>query len=312
MALTVLPNLITKGVQATFHDALANYPSFYAPHCTVLGSNTKVEPYAMAGFIPQPRLFLDERSIQTVRDFTFNVTNNEYELSLAIKRADIEDDQTGTIMMRIREAAEVWAQYKDYLFTQLIANGATSGYNGFDGTTFYADTHTAIGGSGTFDNNLGLDCASASVPTSAELATMIADAKAKMYKFNNDQGYPFNALALRQLRLVVPPTWESACAELKGASIYPSAAGTASRSNVFQNWFDYDVTPFLSGDTIAAFNAVGAVRKPFIYQQRTELEIQVLDSPDMLALHNALLILCRQRFVFAYGDPRRSIKMTIS
>lgn len=312
MALTVLPNLITKGVQATFHDALATYPSFYPAHCTVLNSNTKVEPYAMAGFMPQPRLFLDERSIQTVRDFTFNVTNNEYELSLAIKRSDIEDDQTGTMMMRVREAAEVWAQYKDYLFTQLIANGATSGYNGFDGTTFYADSHTAIGGSGTFDNNRALAITTDYIPTSSELLTIITDAKAAMYKFNNDQGYPFNAAAIRQLRLVIPPAWEQAAAELKGATVFPNFANTASRSNVYAQWFDYDVTPFFANETVGAVNAVGAVRKPFIYQQRTELEIEVLDDPASLAFHNALLILCRQRFVFAYGDPRRSCKVTVS
>jgi hypothetical protein len=73
-----------------------------------------------------------------------------------------------------------------------------------------------------------------------------------------------------------------------------------------------DVLDYLdsSNTTKAYVNAVGATRKPFILQQRTPLEVEILDDPASIALHNAVLVLCRERFVFAYGDPRRSIEVT--
>jgi len=297
-------NLTVKGAVAAFHERLAEIPTIWQNHCAQYGSTTSQEQYVFPGFIPKPRLFLDGRQIQGLRDFTYTITNNEYELSLAINRKHWEDDQVGLIASRMREVAEVWGTYKDFLFSELLVNGATAGNNGFDGATFYQSTRT-IGDSGTIDNTLTSNAAAAdNIPDKTEFIADLKLAKTQMRDFNDDTGRPFNTLAVGDLRVVVPADYESAAFEALNAQFISQT------DNVFAGMAQLDVLDYLTADNKMYINAVGAERKPFVYQERTPLEVIVLDSPDMIALHDAVLVLTRQRFVFGYGDPRRSIEHT--
>lgn len=295
--------LIVKGAQAAFHQTLDAIPSVWQDHCAIYQSDTAVEPHAFPGFIPRPREFLSGRQIQGLRDFTYNVTNNEYELSIAIDRKHFEDDQTGLIAERMKEMAETWGTFKDYLFAQLLINGSSSGFTAFDGTIFYADTRV-IGASANIDNlTTSVAAADPAVPTTAEFLADLKLSKASIRKYQDDTGKPFNSLAVQDLRVIIPPDFEAPVFEALNATFISTT------DNVFRGMAQMDVLDYLSAKVMYV-NAVGATRKPFIMQQRMPLEIEILDSPEAVALHNAVLVLCRERFVFAYGDPRRSIEHT--
>ena len=299
--------LIVKGAQRAFHEKLASIPEIWPNHCKQLSSNTQVEPHAFPGFVPQPREFLNGREIQGLNDFTFNIENNEYELSIAINRKHFEDDQTGTIAERMREMAEVWGTFKDYLFAALMTNGATAGNVAFDGTIFYADTRV-IGSSANIDNDhtSAATGGTATVPLASELLAVLPTITSVMRKYQDDQGRPFNRLAAQKIRFVIPPEYESAFRQTLRAT-----TTTTGGENIWAGLAEFDVLDYLAPAAEATdmfVNLVGAERMPFVYQERTPLEVEILDSADSVALHNAVLILCRQRFVFAYGDPRRSMR----
>jgi phage major head subunit gpT-like protein len=301
-------NLITKGVTDAFHQAVETTPTIYQNHCTMVNSQTKIEPHAFPGFLPVPREFIDGRLIQGLRDFSLNITNKTYEMTFAIDRSHFEDDQTGTISQRIQECAEVWATYKDYLFTTMLTNGNVAGNTAFDGVVFHGDTRT-IGGSANIDNNLTAAAATTTVPTAAEFVTLgLQDCRATGMLYQDDQGRPFNVVAAKQVRVIIPPAYEAAASQAKNSTLIT----TNDYGNEIRGWFDYDVDPYLTGITEMWVSFTGSVRKGFIYQQRTPLEVIVDQEPTHVAKEDAIIVMCRERFVFAYGDPRRNILFTWS
>jgi len=301
---TVLSNTALKGANNAFHMRFSAMPTIWQNHAMQITAATQTEPLVFPGFIPSPRQFLDGRSIQGIRDFRYNVDIQEFELSLLIARTTIEDDQTGTIMARMRDLAEVWATYKDYLFVQLLINGATAGSNGFDGATFYGSSRT-IGSSGTIDNTSAGAYATAGFPTGTETLLAIQKATAVMDVFNNDQGQPFNVASRTRKRMVVPPAHDRGVAEAIGSTIIGNSDNPWGRGIV-----EYDSTPYLTATSKSYLNYVGSERKPFIYMERTPLELVFFNDEQSIAEKNGLLVLTRQRFVMTYGDPRMSNEIT--
>jgi phage major head subunit gpT-like protein len=311
MATTVLPNVIVKGVSRLFHQAMEATPTIWDKHCSIYNSTTAVENYAFPGFMPEPREFISGRHIQGLMDFTYAVTNKEYELSIIIQRKLFEDDQTGLVAERITEMAEAWATYKDKQFADLLTNGNVAGNLGFDGTLFHTDTRT-IGSSANIDNNTTSNIGDTSAVTSSEFLLDLAVIKGTMLRYQDDQGRAgYNANAINNLRVVIAPPHEGGVRQALNASFITEGSTPAgSRENVFKGMAEFDVLPYLSGDTECWFNAVGAARKPFIYQERTPLEIVVMDDDKNVAYHNGVVVLARQRYVMTYGDPRRSVLHT--
>lgn len=300
-------NLVTKGAKNAFYDAIAAAPATWRTHCQIETSDTATETYSFPGFMPDPRTFSGARQLQGLRDFTFNLTNNEYELSVLIGRKWFEDDQTGQINRRMVEIAEVFEQFKESQFATLLINGDVSGNNGWDGTTFYSDTR-AIGDAANFDNNLTGAAATGTDPTAGEMLGFIRDCKTAMWEAQDDQGRPFNNQAVSAIALVVPADFEKAAAEAINSTLISNT------SNVYGSSLNasFTVSPYLTSNAEFYCDAVGAARMPFIYQERTPVEIQMLTGAEDVALHNGVMVLCRQRYIMTYGEPRRSCLYTVT
>ncbi len=91
------------------------------------------EKYRWLGSVPRMREWGTGRKAQGLRQEAYDVDNLKYESSIEVDRDEISDDQTGQIRIRIGELAVAAATHKDYLLAQLLINGATSGYNSYDG-----------------------------------------------------------------------------------------------------------------------------------------------------------------------------------
>lgn len=308
MAQSYLANLSTRGVSARFAAVMDRIPTVYNKHCQVIQADTDIMPYAWPGMLPQPREFLNSRAVQGIRDFTYNVQTKEYELTIEIPRKWLEDDQTGLINARLDECAEVWATFWDFVFAALLTNGSTAGNLAYDGGVFYADTRV-IGTSANIDNKLTAAAATSTTPTAAEFKAALPEIKKTLWKYQDDQGRPYNAAAIQNISFVIPPEYEYQAAEAFNATIISQT------SNVFVQFAKFDVLPYLSPTAEPSkmyINALGATRKPFIDQQRTPLEIIIDSRMEDVANRNSVLVLCRQRRVLAYGDPLRSIEFTWS
>lgn len=301
-------SLIVKGVEAAFHQKMDAIPQVWPNHCQTLNATTEVMPYAFPGFLPNPREFISGRQFQGILDFTFNVTNKEYELSFAIPRKYFEDDQTGLINARIMEAAEVWAVFKDVQFTTLLTDANVAGSNAWDGTVFHTDTRT-IGSSANIDNNLTSAAATGTIPTAAEFIAAVGTARATMVRYQDDTGRAsFNVAAITKLRTIIPPTYRQAAMEAVNSTLLGGG-----NSNPFgQGLTEIDELPHLTGDAEMWISAVGSERMPFIFAPRTQLEIVVNQSTEDVAKNNAIEVYCRQRYVFTYGEPRRNVLHTFS
>lgn len=297
-------NLIVKGARAELFESMARVPQTWDKYCQKVSSNTKVEPYAWPGALPKPRVHIDGRALQTMRDFTQNITNVAYEMSFVIDRDYIADDQTGLIMSNIRSIGEAYGSYKNELFATMIEAGGSSTAT-FDGVAYFSDSRT-IGDSGTIDNNTTSAAGTGTIPTSAEFLADLKTIVAAMHRFNDDKARPYNEVALQNISCLIPPEYEGPVREALNASFISQT------DNTMKGYASFDVFPYLTDDDLMFVCALGAEKKPFVYQQREALEVVMHDSAESYAHNNGLLVECRERFVFAYGDPRRCVLHTYS
>ncbi len=307
MARTILSNITKAGTRAAFHQALETAPNIWQNHCMTVPSDTQTETYVWPGTLPSPREFLSGRSIQGIRDFTYDVANREYELTFLIDQNSMEDDRNNFMNSRIAEAAETWGTFKDKLFTGKLEDGDTATTT-FDATAYFHATRT-IGSSGTLDNIITTTSAATAndFVTAAEAKTSIQLALQTFANMEDDQGKRgYNAQAVKQIRVAAHPQYESGFVEFFESGLLSSSDNPWGKGiGVF------DPLPYLTGTDIQAFiSAVGSSRKPFIYQERTPLSIEVFNDSKDVALNHGVLVMCRQRFEFAYGDFRRCCQMT--
>lgn len=307
MAMTTTPALVLKGALNEFRESMDKIPQVWENHVQIVTSTTQTERYSFAGMLPKPRVFDDVRHIQGFRDFTFNVENNEYELSILVKRKDMEDDQTSEIMNRFREFGEAFGSWKNELFATLLEAGAATAppFDDAGGTTFsnFYDDTSSIGSSGTIDNDATSAIVASGTPTSSEILTTLQTNIATMQNYADDQGRKgFNGLASSTIRCTIPPAYQFAFMEALNATIISNT------TNVFTNLVQFDVLPFLGNTTTFYMDLMGANRKPFIMQQRTPLEIIIDSNPTNVAARNGWLVMCRERFELTYGEPRRSLR----
>lgn len=307
MATNYFANITTKGTIAQFHQAMETAPNIWRNHTMEIPSDAATETHVWAGTLPIPREFISGRNFQGIRDFTYDVANKTYELSYIIDRESMEDDRHGLINKRTAEAAEVWATFKDSQFATLLTNGDSSTET-YDGTSFFDATRT-IGASAALDN---IDTSAISnnnhaTPTEAGIAT--EQALGLFAGYQDDQGRAgYNSQASTKLRVIGHPQYLRGFLEL-----FESAFISQSDNPWGKGLGEFDPLPYLTAaDLQVFFTVVGSTRKPFIYQERTPLEIIVFNNKNDVAENNGVMVLCRQRYRLAYGEFRRCIEHTFT
>lgn len=301
MARNIFANITARGTKAQFAEAMATIPTIWDKFAQTIPSDAPDETHVWMGMLPQPREFVSGRSFQGFRDFTYNIANKEYELSFLIDQNSIEDDRHGLINQRIRDAAKLWATYKDVLFAALMNAGATAGYISYDGVTFWNGAHVI--GAASHDNTLTRDVTLGGV-TIAEMKLVIQDGIIFLQGAPDDQNQEgYNWPAMSKILLMSSEEFAQTMIETVNSSL----TGGGDSNPYFQNIGEPIVNPFL-GTTNKWFYMAAAGdpdRMPIIYQERTKLDIQVLNSPEHVALNHGVIVLARQRFRMTYGEPRR-------
>jgi phage major head subunit gpT-like protein len=297
--------LLTRGLRSEFFERFRSTPTYYQDLATRIVSTSDGETYRWLGTVPQMREWGTGRLAKGLRSESYSVANLKYEATLEIDRDEIADDRTGQIRPRIGELAQRAATHKDYLICDLLANGATAGFNSYDGVTFFNDAHVS-GASGAQSNNVSLEIGSASSPTVEEFKTAIRQAIARMLTFKDDQGAPM-VLAVSGLHCVVPPSMYFTALEAVSATLI------ANTSNVLQGIARVIALPWLADATRWYLLKTDGVVRPLIFQDREPVEFGSLaESSDEAFRREKFLYGVRARYRMAYGYWQYAVAVQFS
>ncbi len=286
--------LLTKGLRSEFFDRFDATPIHYRDLSTRIASNSDRENYRWLGTVPKIREWGTGRLAQGLRVESYSIENLKYEATIEVDRDEISDDQTGQIRLRVAELAQRAATHKDYLISQLLIAGETTGHHSYDGATFFSEEHIS-GESGPQSNLLESAAAEPDVPTVEEFKAAIKQAIATMLGFKDDQGEPM-LLSATGLVCVVPPTMLFPATE----SISATIAGTA--PNALAGVARVISFPWLTDPSKWYLLKTDGVIRPLIFQDREPVEFNALtEDSDEGFRREKFLFGVRARYRMAYG-----------
>lgn len=281
-----LDKILAPGMNTRYMKDAAAIPASWNQIADLVPSTQGTETYPWLGGTPGFSEFKGERQRRKITQFSFTVTNKEYEDTIAISRAMIDDDnaQYSKLQNLAGRLGRNFPVFLDQNVFGLLPAGATTLC--YDGQYFF-DTDHSEGSSGTQSNK----------STTAFSAAQYASARAAMMNFKNDQGVPVGVMPNL---LVVPGDLEKTALEvLKAVTIEGASFG--SKSNVYVDSANLHVTPYLT-DTNNWYLLDTRVDKPLIVQERVALEVGFKSE----FVNNEIDYGAYWRGAFAYGDWRRA------
>ena len=286
--------LLTKGLRSEFFNRFDATSTHYKELSTRIASTSDHETYKWLGTVPKLREFGTGRLTQGLRTESYSITNLKYEATIEVDRDEISDDQTGQIRLRVAELAQRAATHKDYLISQLLTGGETSGNNSYDGVSFFNAAHSS-GASGSQSNTLSADAADADAPTTDEFKAALQAAIGQILAFKDDQGEPM-IISASGLACVVPTSMLFTASEAINASIVDDS------SNALRGIARVVSLPWLSDKSKWYLLKTDGVVRPFIFQDREPVEFnaQTQDSDEGFR-REKFLYGVRARYRMAYG-----------
>jgi phage major head subunit gpT-like protein len=287
--------LVEKGIRREYDErfAQADANAAYQLPATRLPSTSDREKYRWLGSAPMPRPWGTGRVAKGLRSESYDVVNEKYETTIEVDRDEIADDQLGAIKFRINELAVRAASHKDYLIAQLLINGATSGFNSYDGVTFFNAAHVS-GDSGSQGNDLDPEAAVPETPTVAEFKAALSAAIAAMLSFKDDVGYPLS-MGATGLVIVTSPSMYLMALE----SLVTTIAGTV---NPLANAAKVLAFPWLSAATMWYLCKTDGGIRPFVWQDREAMEFKALaEGSEEEFKREKYLYSVRGRHAMTYG-----------
>ena len=286
--------LLTKGLRSEFFARFGATPTSYGELATRIASTSDSETYRWLGTVPRMRQWGTGRLAKGLRSESYSVENLKYEATIEVDRDEIADDQTGQIRVRVAELAQHAATHKDYVIADLLINGETSGYDGYDGVSFFNDSHVS-GASGSQDNNLTFTATDADSPTVEEFQGALKQAIASMLSFKDDQGEPM-LIGATGLVCVVPPPMYFTALEAINASL------VSSTSNVLEGAARVVTLAWLTDASKWYLLKTDGVVRPFIFQDREPVEFgSVAEGSEEAFRREKFLYGVRARYRMAYG-----------
>lgn len=264
-----------RSLTATFKIGVETASPMYPRICTPVQSDGKLENYGGLGAVSSVREWLGDRVFNGLRAATFIVPNKEWEWSHAIERTDLEDDTMGLYTPIFQAGAQEFAHHPDTLLITDCLIGGDS-LECFDGQSFY-DTDHSWGDSGTQSNKITSVAADPDNPTLAEMRTALGAARLKMLRYKNDKGNLFMRNALTNMEgmlAIAPPEMQQTMSD----ALIPITIGTTPTKLV--NPPEVMALGQLSDVRSFYLNYTGAPLKPFLFQKRRPLQMQMKGQDD--------------------------------
>jgi len=273
---TDLTTAFTEAYQAGLETRIVDQIAMTMP------STTAIEDHGWLNQIPKMREWIGDRQVKNIESNKLAVSNRKFELTIEVKREDIEDDKVGLYRNLAQYAGQNAAVHPDELcYDALVANG-----NWADGDAFFKADRTY--GSNTIDN----------ITTNALSESEFETAVTNMMGFVGHNDEPLNVMP--KILLVGPSNRTTAFDICKN----DFRASAASEGVQLQNRNKGLVVPIVSSRLVGTYAAnwylLGEVAgiKGLCYQERKEAELQdqrMDDSSDFVFENDLYQIGARAR-----------------
>jgi len=261
---------------------------------SVVPSNTLIEQYDFFGDVPKMQEWVDEKSVRDLKKFTQSITNLDWEVTLGVKKTDMEDNTLGGVKMRVNELGMEARLHPSRNLTELRESNPTA----YDGQDLYSDTHDETGSNQ--DNLLGGN----GIDSLSHFRTDFTAARKALLSFTTDTGKKFNNPLMR-LAVVVPPDAEDVARQFLMAGLH--AGGD---SNVWKGAAELIVDHNLTDANDWYLDVVGAPLRAFIHQLRKK---PVLTNSDKdLFMKKFIYFSAEARWKNAPGFWARTVKIVNS
>lgn len=146
---------LTIAFKAAFQAVLGQAPSQYLTIATVVPSTTGSEEYGWLGALPNVREWLGDRVVHGIQTHGYTIKNKPFELTVAVPKPAIEDDQYGIYTPLMAEMGRAMGAHPDQLVFGLLSTGNTALC--YDGAPFFSATHPVINAAGKTVNQSNVD-----------------------------------------------------------------------------------------------------------------------------------------------------------
>jgi phage major head subunit gpT-like protein len=318
-----LQDLASPAIIGSFYEQLdAEWSKSWASQLGWLntGSNQETETYKWLGNVPKFTEWLGGRKAGQPKTETYSIRNKLWEQTLEFGLDDLRRDKTGQIAIRIGELAQAGAGFWEDLITSLIiADGVC-----YDGQNFFDTDHPvaeSTTGSTTAKNELtssevgALNVSTATAPTPDEAAKIIQGLVGYFMTFKNDQGHLLNARA-RSFTIMVgtPDVWGPMATAISQQFLTSGASNPVTGLKSMGYNFDVILNPNLTSATdLVYIFRTDAKLKPFILQQETDTQVQVIGAGSEEEFKNRRHLFGTSRIANAgLGLWQYAIKATMS
>lgn len=240
------------------------------------------------------------------------VTNQTWELTYAIRRADIDDDLSGTVAMavsRIKSGAMKYVKHYDKLATGVITGNGTA----LDGVALF---HATLHLTNPADPS---SAAYANTASGALTPDNAASCRGAMLELKTADGEPANDGD--QVVLMVPPALELKARKIAQADqvIFSATATDTAEANVYKGMYTVVVNPRLaaafSGGSDSywyMFDTSDPEDRAVIVQEREQVEIVAQFNPNdpMAFTQDRYVWGSRARYTAAAGNPKKAQRRT--
>lgn len=274
----------------------------YERYCTIIPSQTETESYNWFGTVPAMAEWIDTARYDGLYDFTYSLTNVDYQTGISVDRNTLKDDKYNMIKPRVQQLAMEAARYPSFLAISALVNNGTC----YDGDTFFSDTHGPEGEQASAQDN----SISGDGTTLANVRADFLEARTAMARFQDDRGRPMN---LQADLIVGPPNLQDQFEQLISTNT-PGGSTTEALTNTLRGVADIIIDANLSDvDNWYVLHTKNPF-KPLIFQQRQAPEFhQFDDATDKEQYDNReIAYSVDMRCVVGYGDWRMAVKVTNS
>jgi len=223
-------------------------------------SDTETEDYSWMAEVPGMKEWVDERTLEALKQFAFSIRNKDWESTISIDRNAMEDNKLNQIKPRIQDLAMAAKMHPDELVFALLAIGFST--TCFDGQYFFDTDHPLADGT-----------------TQSNKITLLLDAtglSAALAVGRRLKGYTGRALNIVFDTLCVPPELEITGRKLLFAE-FNDAGATNIMKGILENLV---VSPYFTDTNNWFVCCTKRPLKPIILQMRKRPDFIALDRPD--------------------------------
>lgn len=177
-------SILTTSLRTEFQlafEAVAK-PAPWEQYTQVIPSTARIEHYTWMSPSPGLNLYAGHRRYGKVTTVRYSVENLEFDVGFEVSMRDVKDDQTGGYVQIPKQLGHRAALFPGRWTIKHLAAGASRAC--FDGTNFFADSHTI----GTGDNLLTHTCTGTSDGATYKIAAMFTGGALKPLLWQNRMG----------------------------------------------------------------------------------------------------------------------------